>query len=79
MWIKSNTFGVGTTDAWMFNYAVGVGSTQIPNGVRLAVGGIQLTDTQINARRADINYINAEQIRVTGVSTFANEIGRAHV
>lgn len=72
MWVAANSYGVGTTDAWMFNYAVGIGSTLVPNGVRLAVGGIQLTDTQINARRADIQYIDAQQLRVAGVSTFTN-------
>ena len=72
LWARAGTYGVGTTDAWLFNYAVGIGSTQVPNGVRLAVGEIQLTDTQINARRADIDYLDAEQIRVSGVSTFAN-------
>jgi len=72
MWVAANSYGFGTTDAWMFNYAVGVGSTLVPNGVRLAVGEIQLTDTQINARRADFDYLDAEQIRVSGVSTFAN-------
>ena len=72
LWSRAGTYGVGTTDAWLFNYAVGIGSTQVPNNVRLAVGGIQLTDTQINARRADFDYLDAEQIRVSGVSTFAN-------
>ena len=56
----------------MFNYGGGIGSTLVPNGVRLAVGGIQLTDTQISATRADFDYLDAEQIRVSGVSTFAN-------
>ena len=46
MWVKGGSMGAGTTDAWLFNYAVGVGSTQVPNGVRFAVGSIQFTDTQ---------------------------------
>lgn len=48
MWVKRNTMGAGTTDAFLFNYGVGIGSTQVPNGVRFAVGGIQFTDTTIN-------------------------------
>ena len=38
MWFKHNTFGVGTTDAFLFNYAVGVGSTNVPNQAYMAVG-----------------------------------------
>ena len=51
MWIKGGTLGAGTTDAWLFNYGVGIGSTQVPNGVRLAVGGVHITDSQITATR----------------------------
>jgi len=47
MWVKGDTFGVGTTDAWMSNYAVGVGSTLVPTGVVFAAGGIQFTDSEI--------------------------------
>jgi hypothetical protein len=61
MWISAGSFGAGTTDAWHSNYAVGIGSTLVPNGVRLAVRGIQLTD----------NTINTPQINVSGISTFA--------
>jgi hypothetical protein len=59
MWVKRNTMGAGTTDAFLFNYAVGVGSTQVPNGVRFAVGGIQFTDTTINTTN----------LNATGVTT----------
>ncbi len=62
MWVAAETFGVGTTDAWLFNYAVGVGSTQVPNGVRFAAGPIQFTD----------NRINTPNINVSGVSTLGN-------
>jgi hypothetical protein len=50
MWFKGDTIGAGLTDAWLFNYAVGIGSTNVPNGVRLAVGNIQLTDNTVTAR-----------------------------
>jgi hypothetical protein len=62
MWVKRNTMGAGTTDAFLFNYAVGVGSTQVPNGVRFAAGSIQFTE----------NVINTTNLNVTGVSTIAN-------
>jgi hypothetical protein len=61
MWVKRNTMGSGTTDAFLFNYAVGVGSTQVPNGVRFAAGSIQFTE----------NVINTPNLNVTGVSTIA--------
>jgi len=51
MWVAANSYGVGTTDAWMFNYAVGIGSTLVPNDVRLAVGKVQITDTEVVANR----------------------------
>jgi len=59
MWVKGGTYGVGTTDAWLSNYAVGVGSTQVPNGVVFAAGSVQFTD----------NTINAPQLVVSGVAT----------
>jgi hypothetical protein len=49
MWFKSGAFAGLGTDAWLFNYGVGIGSTQVPNGVRLAVGGIHMTDSAITA------------------------------
>lgn len=64
MWVKSDTMGAGTTDAFLFNYGVGIGSTQVPDGIRLAVGQIQLTDTAVNAPAANLTNLN-----VSGVST----------
>lgn len=61
MWVKRNTMGAGTTDAFLFNYAVGVGSTQVPSGVRFAAGSIQFTE----------NVINTPNLNATGVSTIA--------
>ena len=60
MWFKGDTIGAGLTDAWLFNYAVGIGTTQVPNGVRLAVGGLKVTDTTIST----------PNLNVTGVGTF---------
>ena len=62
MWFKSGTFtGLGT-DAWISNYAIGIGSTQVPNGVRLSAGGMKVTDTTISS----------PQLNITGVSTFTS-------
>jgi hypothetical protein len=60
MWFKSGTFTGLNTDAWIFNYGVGIGKTQIANGVRLAAGGMQVTDVTIST----------PQLNVSGVSTF---------
>jgi hypothetical protein len=68
MWFKANTFAGLNTDAWMFNYGVGIGSTQIPNGVRLAVGGVQITDYDIPV----VRNINASGI-ITA-STFVGNV-----
>lgn len=62
IWVRADDLGVGTTDAWHFNYAVGIGSTQVPDGVRFAVSGIQFTDT----------VINTPNLTATGIVT-ANE------
>ena len=62
MWFKSGAFAGLNTDAWLFNYAVGIGSTQFPSGTRLAVGNVQFTQNDL----AVVRNINA-----SGVSTFA--------
>ena len=68
MWVKEGTYGVGTTDAWLFNYAVGVGSTLVPNGVRLAVTNTQITDHSINAP----NIILSKDLYVSGIATVSS-------
>ena len=50
MWVKHNTMGAGTTDAWLYNQAVGIGSTLVPNNIRLAVGDVKIGDFSIDAR-----------------------------
>jgi mannose/fructose/N-acetylgalactosamine-specific phosphotransferase system component IIB len=64
MWFKSGTFSGLGTDAWISNYAIGIGSTQVPNGVRLAAGGMQVTDTTVST----------PQLSVSGVSTFTGTV-----
>lgn len=63
MWFKTNTAGLGT-DAWLSNYAIGVGVTQFSSGVRLAAGGMRVTDSTISS----------PQLNISGVSTFAQTL-----
>ena len=50
MWFKKDSFtGLGT-DAWLINYGVGIGSTQVPDGVRLAAGGVHISETNVKAK-----------------------------
>jgi hypothetical protein len=55
MWFKSGTFSGLGTDAWISNYAIGIGSTQVPNGVRLAAGAINVLDNKLNVS-GDIDF-----------------------
>jgi hypothetical protein len=78
MWFKANSFVGLNTDAWLINYGVGIGSTQIPSGVRLAVGGVQVTDYDIPI----VRNINASGIitaptfvgNLTGTATTATDV-----
>ena len=54
MWFKEGSFSGLGTDAWLINYAVGIGSTQFPTGTRLAAGSVQFTENDISVVR-DIN------------------------
>lgn len=65
MWLKSGSWAGLSTDAWLFNYGVGIGSTQVPNGVRLAVGGVQFTQNDLSS----VRNINASGI-VTAAAGF---------
>lgn len=60
MWFKAGSFSGLGTDAWLSNYAVGIGSTQFPTGTRLAAGNVQFTENDL----AVVRNINS-----TGVST----------
>ncbi len=76
MWVAGETFGVGTTDAWLFNYAVGVGSTQVPDGVRFAASAIQFTDDTINTPNinvSDTSILDGVKI-ATGIVTASSGI-----
>ncbi len=70
MWLKSGSWtGLGT-DAWLFNYGVGIGSTQVPNGVRLAVGGVQFTQNDL----AVVRSINASGVSTLGTVQISSGI-----
>jgi len=79
MWFKSGTATGLNTDAWLFNYGVGIGSTQIPNGVRFASGDIQFTQNDISVVRS-INasgivtapILGGTNLSYSGISTFTN-------
>jgi plastocyanin len=66
MWFKAGSFAGLGTDAWLFNYGVGIGSTQFPSGTRLAVGSVQFTENDLVVVR-DIN--------ATGVITATKFVG----
>jgi hypothetical protein len=66
MWFKAGTFAGLGTDAWLSNYAVGIGSTQFPTGTRLAAGNVQITENDL----AVVRNINA-----SGVITASNFVG----
>ena len=84
MWFKSGTFSGLGTDAWISNYAIGIGSTQFPTGTRLAAGSVQFTENDVSVVR-NINatgIVTAAQFfgdgsgldGVTGVSIIAQEV-----
>ena len=49
MWVKSGTFAGLNTDAFLFNYAVGVGTNQLQPGVRLKSGSLEVTDSRVSS------------------------------
>jgi hypothetical protein len=51
MWFKTGSFSGLGTDAWLANYAVGIGSTQVPYGTRLSAGNVQITNDDISVVR----------------------------
>ena len=68
MWFKSGAFAGLNTDAWLINYAVGIGSTQFPAGTRLAAGAVQFTEQDLSVVR---------NINASGVVTASSFSGTA--
>lgn len=70
MWFKQGTLGFGT-DAFAFNYGVAIGTTNMANGVRLAVGtGVTIGDTTVTAA----NFYGALTGNVTGNASSADQV-----
>jgi hypothetical protein len=67
MWFKQGSFAGLNTDAWLINYAVGIGSTQFPTGTRLAAGSVQFTERDL----AVVRNINASGILTAGIATLS--------
>ena len=87
MWFQEGAFSGLGTDAWLINYAVGIGSTQFPTGTRLAVGGIQFSEDTITTPNITISedlsitgdldvdgHTNLDNVSIAGVTTFAGNI-----
>jgi predicted nucleic-acid-binding Zn-ribbon protein len=75
MWFKAGTFAGLGTDAWLSNYAIGIGSTQFPTGTRLAAGSVQFTENDL----AVVRNINASGIitATTFVGSFTGNVTTA--
>ena len=65
MWIKGGTFGIGTTDAFVFNYAVGIGSTNVPIDAYSAIGANHIYERRIETPNLNVD----ENANVTGILT----------
>jgi len=72
MWFKSGTFAGLGTDAWLINYAVGIGSTQFPTGTRLAAGSVQFTENDL----AVVRNINSSGV-ITATTFYGTLSGYA--
>jgi len=68
MWFEQGALAGLGTDAWLINYGVGIGSTQVPNNVVLAAGDVHVTNNDI----IKVGDINASGI-ITA-STFVSNV-----
>jgi len=87
MWFKAGTFAGLGTDAWLSNYAIGIGSTQFPVGTRLAAGSVQFTERDlvvvrninasgvVTASSFSGNASSATYASVAGIATYAVTAG----
>jgi hypothetical protein len=62
MWFKSGTHAGLNTDAWLSNYAFGVGTTSMSAGTVFAAGNVQISNYDITA----VRNINASGISTLG-------------
>jgi len=84
MWFKSGSFAGLNTDAWLSNYAIGIGSTQFPVGTRLAVGAVQFNERDLSVVRninstgiitgtlANSLILNTSGVGLSGIATYNN-------
>ena len=84
MWFKSGSFAGLNTDAWLSNYAIGIGSTQFPTGTRLAVGAVQFNERDLSIVRninstgiitgtlANSLILNTSGVGLSGIATYNN-------
>ncbi len=80
MWFKSGTFTGLNTDAWLINYAVGIGSTQVPLGVRLAAGGMQVTDSTLSIPQLNVSGIStSSRITLNGANSTTTGGGQIYL
>jgi hypothetical protein len=66
MWFKAGAFAGLNTDAWLSNYAFGVGTTQMPAGARFVAGNFVVGQDDITAVR---------NINSTGIITATSFVG----
>jgi len=70
MWFKAGEFAGLGTDAWLSNYAVGIGSTQFPIGTRLAAGSVQFTQNDL----AVVRNVNSSGVSTLGTVQISSGI-----
>jgi len=70
MWFKAGEFAGLGTDAWLSNYAVGIGSTQFPVGTRLAAGNVQFTQDDL----AVVRNVNSSGVSTLGTVQISSGI-----
>jgi len=68
-WYQSAAFAGLGTDAWLTNYALGVGTTQFPTGTYFAAGNVQITENDLAA----VRNINASGV-VTATGGFSGNL-----
>jgi len=77
MWFKTGSFSGLGTDAWLSNYAIGIGSTQVPNNVVLAAGAVNITNNDISYVR-DVTIARNSTVGgtfgVTGTTTLTGAL-----
>jgi hypothetical protein len=80
LWVKSNTMGAGTTDAFLLNYGVGIGSTLVPIGTVLSAGSVQINSQgNITATSSIVGSavtINSTGVNVSGAVTATSFVKR---